>query len=117
MSNDEQPRDHVAQDDGVARDDSNDLEQNVKSRSTWLRLVFMIIFFALYALSRFVVFAVVILQFLWVLFTAETNEKLVKLGQSLATYTYQIVIYLTFNSDSKPFPFDRDWPASAPEPD
>ena len=117
MSNDEQPRDHVERDDGVAREGFNDLEQNVKSRSTWLRLVFMLIFFALYAISRFVVFAVVILQFLWVLFTAETNDKLVKLGQSLATYTYQIVIYLTFNSDSKPFPFDREWPASAPDSD
>jgi hypothetical protein len=117
MSSDEQPRDHVAPDDGIAREESNDLEQNVKSRSTWLRLVFMLIFMALYAVSRFVVFAVVVLQFLWVLFTADTNEKLVKLGQSLATYTYHIVTYLTFNTDTKPFPFDRDWPDAAPGAD
>jgi hypothetical protein len=114
MSNEEQPRDHVPEDDGVAREDPNDLEQNVRSRSTWLRLIFMLVFFALYAISRFVVFAVVILQFLWVLFTAETNDKLVKLGQSLATYTYEIVTYLTFNTNTRPFPFDRDWPDSAP---
>ncbi|MBT8099949.1 MAG: DUF4389 domain-containing protein, partial [Gammaproteobacteria bacterium] len=30
------------------------------------------------------------------------------------TYTYQLIRYLTFNSDVRPFPFDDDWPSSAP---
>jgi hypothetical protein len=85
-------------------------EENVKSRSTWLRLVFMIIMVVLYGVSRVVVGAVVVLQFLWVLFTGSINKKLEQLGQSLATYTYQIIRYLTFNTDERPFPFDSDWP-------
>jgi hypothetical protein len=114
MSTEEQPQDHVPPDDGVAREESSDLETNVKSRSTWLRLIFIIGFFVLYGISRVIVFAVVVLQFLWVLFSGETNSKLGGLGQSLATYTYQIVLYVTFNSDEKPFPFDREWPDSTP---
>jgi hypothetical protein len=36
------------------------------------------------------------------------------LGQALATYTYQIIRYLTFNTEERPFPFDSDWPAGPP---
>lgn len=94
--------------------DSQRLEENVKSRSTWLRLLFMIAFGFLYGVSRFVVFAVVVLQFFWLLFTARPNPRLTAAGQSLATYTYQLVCYLTFCSDVRPFPFDADWPSTSP---
>jgi hypothetical protein len=49
-----------------------------------------------------------------VLFTGQKNQPLLGLGQSLATYTYQIVLYLTFASEVRPFPFDADWPPGAP---
>ena len=114
MSTEDQPQDYVPPDEGVAKDKQRDLEHNVKRTATWLRLVFLIVIMALYALSRIVVLAVVVLQFLSVLFTGETNTKLKSLGQSLATYTYEIVLYLTFASDETPFPFDRDWPDSSP---
>jgi len=110
MPEQEPPKDHVPPPEEPLRDDRNDIETNVKSRSTWLRLVFMIVVFALYAVSRVIVFAVVILQFLYVLFSGSTNPKLAGLGQSLAAYTYQIIRYLTFNSDDKPYPFDLEWP-------
>ncbi|MGH8194768.1 MAG: DUF4389 domain-containing protein [Woeseiaceae bacterium] len=116
MTNEEQPRDHVPGDrefDSFADDGTvaTDLEGNLKSRDTWLRLLFMIVLVLIYGLSRIVVAAVVVLQFFWVLLTGETNVRLKALGHSLATYTYQIVLYLTFNSDERPFPFDQDWPS------
>jgi hypothetical protein len=61
-----------------------------------------------------VVSAVVLLQFSWVLLSGETNKSLENFGQSLATYTYQIVRYLTFNTEQRPFPFDLDWPVGPP---
>ena len=94
--------------------DPSRLEQNVKSRSTWMRLLYMLIFGLLYAVSRVVVFAVVILQALWLLFTGEPNPRLTAAGQSLATYTYQLVCYLSFASDTRPFPIDEDWPSATP---
>ncbi|MGB5177484.1 MAG: DUF4389 domain-containing protein [Gammaproteobacteria bacterium] len=90
------------------------VKQNLKTRSTWLRLFFMFVVILMYSVSRVVVGVVILLQFFSVLFTAETNEPLVKFGQSLATYTYQIVRYLTFNTEQRPFPFDLDWPAGPP---
>jgi len=90
------------------------VKENLKKRSTWLRLFFMLVIILLYSVSRVVVGMVVLLQFFWVLFTSETNKSLESLGQSLATYTYQIVRYLTFNTEERPFPFDLDWPDGPP---
>jgi len=114
MADEEHPKDHAPAPEEAPPQGPPDIEQNVKSRSTWLRLVFMIVVFALYAVSRVIVFAVVVLQFLWVLFTGDTNKSLSGLGESLATYTYQIIRYLTFNSNDKPFPFELDWPTGSP---
>jgi hypothetical protein len=90
------------------------LKEHMKTRSTWLRLFFMFVMVLLYSVSRVVVSVVVLVQFCWVLFTAETNKPLEKFGQSLASYTYQIIRYLTFNTEKRPFPFDLDWPVGPP---
>ena len=90
--------------------DPPDIEANITSRSTWLRLGFMIVLGALYALSRIVVFAVVVLQFLWALITSEPNRKLTEFGHSLALYTAELIDYLCYVSDERPFPFEKDWP-------
>lgn len=87
---------------------------HLKSRATWLRLLFMIVMLVLYAISRIVVTAVIVIQFLHVLLTGEKNDRLLTLGQSLATYTYEVVAYLTFVTDVRPFPFDADWPSGSP---
>ncbi len=108
------PPDHVPDEDSTEEDHTGTMiGDNIKSRSTWLRLLFMILFIALWSISRVVVFAVVVLQFFWVLISGETNARLAGFGQSLATYTYQIVVYLTFNSEEQPFPF-ADWPSGPP---
>ena len=99
---------------GQGQQPSLPLKENLKTRSTWLRLFFMFVVILMYSVSRVVVGVVVLLQFFSVLFTAETNKPLVAFGQSLATYTYQIVRYLTFNTEQRPFPFDLDWPDGPP---
>lgn len=90
--------------------DAPDIEANLKSRSTWMRLLFMLVLGAIYAISRVVVFAVVVLQFLIALFAGQPNERLSSLGHALGVYTCEIIDYLTYHADERPFPFDRDWP-------
>ena len=89
---------------------SSRLTNNLKSKAIWMRLFFMLVITLLYSVSRIVVGAVVIMQFFWVLISGETNQKLKSFGQALATYTMQIIQYLTFNTEERPFPFDADWP-------
>jgi len=116
MTTNDQPMDHVPP--GSTADesqDSGDLEKNVKQKSTWVRLFFMLVLAFLYGLSRLVIAAVVVIQFFYVLLTGETKEMLKAFGHSLAIYSYQVVDYLTFNTDEKPFPFEGEWPTALPK--
>lgn len=57
---------------------------------------------------------IAIFQFFSLLFSEKPNQPLVKFGQNLNTYLYQINQFLTVNSEMYPFPF-ADWPDSAPK--
>lgn len=87
------------------------LERNIKSRSTWLRLLFILIYCALISIAGFVGTFVVVVGFFWVLFTGEVNQQLRQVGQAIASYIYEMVRYVTFNTDDKPFPFGGAWPS------
>lgn len=63
---------------------------------------------------RVVITLIAIFQFFSLLFSEKPNQPLVKFGQNLNTYQYQINQFLTVNSEMYPFPF-ADWPDSAPE--
>lgn len=86
------------------------IEENLKSKATWTRLLFMVICYVLVCIASFVGTFVVVFGFLWLLFTGEVNRQIQQVGQSLASYIYQIIRYLTFNSDERPFPIGADWP-------
>ena len=89
------------------------LEKNIKSRTTWLRLLFIFIYCALISLAGLVGTFVMVVGFFWVLFTGEVNRQLRQVGQAIASYIYEIVRYLTFNTDDKPFPFGGAWPSES----
>ena len=98
--------------------DVSPLVDNIKSRSTWLRALFMLIYYVLIGLAGMVATFVVIVGFFWVLFTGEVNQQLRQAGQGIAAYIYEIVRYLTFSTDERPFPFGSEWPsAEHPEGD
>ena len=104
------PKDHV---EGDFRDTGDGgLEARLKSGSTWLRLLFMLLTMILFGLANMVGCVVVVLQFFWVLFTGETKKELTRVGHQLALYAGEIIDFLTYNTEERPFPFDRDWPSS-----
>ena len=90
-----------------------ELKQNIKERKTWLRGLYMLLFLVFYSVAKVIIFAVIAIEFLLTLFTGKTNERLVKLGQNLSTYLYQILTFLTFNTNEHPYPFGT-WPEGAP---
>ena len=91
--------------------ESSQSEENWKSRTTWLRLLFMAIYGLFAWLAGMVGFVIVALGFFWVLFTGEVNRELRQIGQAIAGYLYDIIRYMTFNTDDKPFPFGGAWPS------
>jgi hypothetical protein len=75
----------------------------------WLRLAYMVLLSVLATAARMVLLVVIALQFIWVAVSASDNPNLRRFGDSVASWLYSAVRYLTFNSDAKPFPFD-EWP-------
>ena len=89
------------------------IEENLRSKATWMRLLFMVICCMLVSISSFVGTFVVVFGFLWLLFTGEVNRQIQQVGQSLASYIYKIIRYLTFNTDERPFPLGGEWPSGS----
>jgi hypothetical protein len=112
MSENNPPADHVFAD---KQDSGNAIEENLKSRATWTRFLYMAICSILVWLASIVGAVVVVFGFLMVLFTGEVNRELRGVGQSLATYIYENIRYLTFNTDDRPFPFGGAWPLAEAE--
>ena len=92
---------------------SEDYKQNIKDHGTWMRGLNIVLFTVIYSVTEIVLVLVVIFQFLFVLLTRQTNDKLLKLGMNLSTFIYQILSYVTFNSNERPFPFS-DFPGDEP---
>jgi hypothetical protein len=87
-----------------------DGKENIKKTSTWIRFAYMVLFGAiLIPLGRFVLAFIVVGQFLMVLVKGRDNANLRKLGNASGHWIYQGILFLTFNSEAKPFPFD-EWP-------
>jgi hypothetical protein len=80
---------------------------------TWIRLAYMVLFALLLMAARVILSIVVLMQFVLVLIFGKDNENLRNLGQGLGKWVYQAVMFLTFNSNDKPFPFD-EWPVLDP---
>jgi len=78
---------------------------------TWVRGFFMILFVAILMVARMVILAIMVFQFGSLLLHGSLNARLLVLGESFSSYSYQMVRYLTFNIEEKPFPFS-DWPAT-----
>jgi ABC-type Na+ efflux pump permease subunit len=86
------------------------LKNNLKSESFWLRSLFMVLFYIIYRIVDILVLLVAISQWLYVLLTGDANSSLSRFAGGLANYVAQIIAYLSYNSEEKPFPFS-DWPA------
>ncbi len=88
---------------------SGNIKDNITRCGIWLRLVFMIVLSMAYGVAEAVAFAVVVFQFVASLFTGKPNDQLARFGRNLARYFQQIIAYLTFATEEKPFPF-TPWP-------
>ena len=71
----------------------------------------MVLFLLILGVVSYLIVALVVLQFFWALIAGEGNDKLRDFGSSVARFILQVLRFLTYNTDDKPFPF-ADWPES-----
>jgi hypothetical protein len=91
---------------------TDQLKENVKRRGIWLRLLYMIVLAVAFHVAEFVICVVVVFQFLTSLLTGEPNAQLLNLGRAVGVYLRDIVAFLTFATEDKPYPF-APWPDGA----
>ena len=87
------------------------MSQEVESKTAWMRVLFVALFWVVFYITQLVVLAVVVAQAAFTLISGEPNAQLLKLGDLLTQYVRDILRYVTFNSDQRPFPFS-DFPKS-----
>lgn len=85
----------------------------VKKSHHWSRLIYMLVFALLLNLAGAVMWLLAALQFAFALTSGRDNAQLRAFGASLAAFVQQALLYVSYNSERKPFPF-ADWPK--PEP-
>lgn len=91
-------------------DDLDEIVDNLREPTSWIRVLFMLGFVAvLYLVIAPIVLVLAIVQAMFSLLTGESNYNLRRFGKAMAEYVQQILHYLSFNSHDKPFPF-ADFP-------
>ncbi len=89
------------------------VKENVKNVDTWLRGLFIIIFGVIFYFLIGIIWLLVIFQFVTKVITGKLNDQLEKFSSSLTQYALQILDYVTFQSETRPFPFSP-FPGSGP---
>lgn len=84
-------------------------DENSSRKDILIRFLFVILFAGIYIIAEMVIGALVIIQFGFKLITGEVNDKLLSFSKPMTRYIYEILQFVTFNEDEKPFPFD-EWP-------
>ncbi len=82
------------------------LKEHLLNIKTWQRFALMLIFVLIYGIVELIVYAVAIFQFGVLLFTGALHENLKSFGSAISAYLYDIVKFLTFESEHLPFPFE-----------
>lgn len=89
--------------------DQSNIKSNLKDINQWTRIVYMILFSVFFNVASFVIGAIVLVQALFAIVTGGQNDNVQKLGTGLAQYISEILSYLTYTTEEKPFPF-KSWP-------
>ena len=90
---------------------ADNIADNLSRPAHWIRIAYMVALMVAAYIATIVVVVVVIAQALFTLVTGNNNDNLRSFGSSLSIYGKQILDFLTYNSEEKPFPF-----APFPEP-
>jgi hypothetical protein len=90
--------------------DTESLKENVVQQGKWLRLLWVIGFSFIYSISLWALWLIVAVQFLFVLLTNSPNKNILRASSGFRNYMVQILDFITYRSEDKPFPFS-DFPS------
>jgi len=77
-------------------------------KSPWERALYMLLFVLIYSAAEVALGALVLVHFILVLIHGKPDERLKNFGHDLSQFIYQVFLFLTYNTEEKPFPF-KPW--------
>ncbi len=88
------------------------IKEHVKDVDVWIRGLFILVFGVIfYFLLFWIILLLVLFQFITKVITGNLNQQLMKFSNGLTLYAFQILNYITFQSEERPFPFSP-WPGT-----
>lgn len=78
-------------------------------RKLWLRALLMLLMCLAFHLAVWVLTIAAVLQLCFAAFSDAPNPRLQSLGRSVGRYLGQIAAFVSFSTETLPFPF-TDWP-------
>lgn len=88
--------------------DKQALKNNVTNGNQWTRILYMLLFGVILYLVMMVLCVVVIVQVIFALISGSPNDDIRRFSSDLLRYLRQVVMFLTYNRDAKPYPF-QSW--------
>ena len=81
-------------------------------RKLWARALLMLLMCATFQLAASILVVTALAQLVFAIFNDEPNRRLQRFGSSVGLYLTQIASFVTFATETAPFPFS-DWPESS----
>ncbi len=86
-----------------------EVETNERERPGLSRALYTLLYLMIGRFISMVLFIIAITQYIYSWLTGEPNEKILHFTEDLAEYSKQLVSYVGFNTDEKPWPMS-EWP-------
>ena len=80
-------------------------------RKLWVRALLMLLMCAAFQVAAWTLLLTALVQLLFAILNDEPNRRLQRFGSSVGLYLTQIASFVTFATETLPFPFS-DWPES-----
>jgi len=89
----------------MAEQNQQQVKQNLQDTNQWIRILYMVLFWIVLYFSVMVTGVLIFIQVLFALVTGADNKNLRGFSAALTKYINQILLFLTYNDERKPFPF------------
>ncbi len=86
-----------------------EVETNRREKPGLSRALYTLLYLIIGRFISMVLFVIAITQYIYSWLTGEPNEKILHFTEDLAEYSKQLVSYVGFNTEEKPWPVG-DWP-------
>lgn len=81
------------------------IKENASRVDTWIRGLFIVVFAIIFNVVWTVIGLLVLIQFITKVVSGNLNSDLVDFSKKLTDYATEILLFITFQQDQKPFPF------------